>query len=151
MTEAKQKLMFVGLGSSFKWEIPGSKIKIINQWTSLKSHVLLTNKVYLSSWNHWKCMTFISRENRSKVGMQEGFGIRKRHMWECIRSYIQNIYQLEFQRHRLLKKEEFQHRDLETSLIPGFILLVAGLWGKQGGWGRPEILGLGAYSGYWRN
>ena len=47
---------------------------------------------------------------------------------DSARGYIQNIYQLAWQGHGALKLEEFPHRDLETTRVPGFTLLLAGLW-----------------------
>lgn len=52
----------------------------------------------------------------------------ERDTFDDVRGHNQSIYPLEFQGHRPLKREEFQQRDLEIPLIPGFILLVAGLW-----------------------
>lgn len=66
-----------------------------------------------------------------------------------VRGYIQNIYPLERQGHRSLKRELFQHGALETPLMPGFTLLVARLCG--GRLGGSEFVGLGGYSGYWRS
>lgn len=67
---------------------------------------------------------------------------------DSARGYIQNTCQLAWQLHGAFKLEEFQHRDLEASLLPGFIILVAGLGrGRRGTWGtdiemplRPRLI-----------
>ena len=55
---------------------------------------------------------------------------------DSARGYIQNTYQLAWQGHGAFKLEEFQHGDLETPVMQGFIILVAALRErKKGDWG----------------
>lgn len=52
---------------------------------------------------------------------------------DSARGYIQNTYELAWQGHGGFKLEELQHRDLETPLMPGFIILIAGLRERKKG------------------